>query len=99
MTDQLALDFARTHSRRGGPESSRTAAERFVRSGKLSRHWQLILAAVKAHPHLTTKKLALVIPGLTEHQIGRRMCKMVERELIDRESHGEDAATWVARER
>lgn len=87
MTAQLALVFARPHSRPSDPPSSATAAESARTSGAMGRQARAVLALVTAHPGLTSAELAAwPVEGLSEYEGGRRF--QIARRLPDVERAG-----------
>ena len=106
MTNQLALDFARTHSRRGGPESSNEAARKHKESGANTEQKAVILAAVKAHPGRTANELEQFCDGLVGHKIMKRLPEMKGEAkagdaysgTVDCIDRGKDPAIYFARE-
>ena len=87
MTTQLALVFARPHSRPSDPPSSADAAESARASGAMGRQARAVLALVEAHPGLTSAELAAWCgEGLAWDEARRR--SQIARWLPDVEAAG-----------
>ena len=73
VTGQIVLDFSPA-TRISHPETSRIAEEKITKTGKRTKHSQVILNALRKHNGSTTKELAGFLAGVLRYdQIWRRM--------------------------
>jgi predicted transcriptional regulator len=79
---QIVLDFS-TASRASHPSTSRIAEELMNKSGKRSRHCQIIFNALKMNNGSTSAELA-THTNLTKEQVHKRMHDLEEHDYIKR---------------
>jgi hypothetical protein len=102
MTSDRHIAFSR-NSKRDGPSTSREAGERHERNGTASRHRDIVLAALRAHPCSTAAELGAV-DGLGYHETARRLPDLARRQLAYVTGHrtcdvtGNMAQEWTFRE-
>jgi hypothetical protein len=102
MTSDRHIAFSR-NSKRDGPVTSREAGERHERNGTASRHRDIVLAALRAHPGSTAAELGAV-DGLGYHETARRLPDLARRQLAYVTGHrtcdvtGNMAQEWTVRE-
>ena len=87
-------------ARRSDPDTSHEAAEHVTRSGARQRHIEIVIAAVRAHPGLTSLELADVC-GLERHEVARRTADAeasgaIRKGPVKRQANGRSAVTWEA---
>lgn len=107
MNAQLAMDFAQSQpvrvetpaARSTDDLSSHLAAEEVTRSGARQRHLEIVAAAVRKHPGMTSAELTVVC-GLERHETARRLPDAVTAGLVKKGDlractrSGRLAVTW-----
>ena len=102
--NQLAFDIPGRRlprARRSDGDGSHAAADRLERSGRAAQQLADVLAAVRAHPGLTSKQLAAVTDPPNDgdrrdwrYAIGRRLSELEPRYVRREKVTGEQARWW-----
>lgn len=78
---------AQHRARREDPRSSHEAAEEVTASGRAENECAIVLAALREHPHTTSKELA-EYSGLDYHLVARRLPELRDKKFLV--EHGPD---------